>query len=86
MVAVRILNERKGRPIPVVHGAVTTGSEWLFLQLDGASISARVSWTMRGESSVISRRSARPRESGGEARTGQPPRGRPRDRDGPADA
>jgi hypothetical protein len=33
MVAVRILNERKGHPIPVVHGAVTTGAEWLFLQL-----------------------------------------------------
>ena len=33
MVAVRILNERKGHPIPVVRGSVTTGVEWLFLQL-----------------------------------------------------
>jgi hypothetical protein len=38
MVAVRILNERKGHPIPVVHGAVTTGSEWLFLQLQGNAV------------------------------------------------
>ncbi len=35
MVAARVLNERKGNPTPVVHGAVTTGSEWLFLRLDG---------------------------------------------------
>ncbi len=34
MVAVRLLNERKAHPLPVVHGAVTTGSEWLFLRLD----------------------------------------------------
>ncbi len=33
MIAVRIINERKGHPIPVVHGAVTTGVEWLFLRL-----------------------------------------------------
>jgi hypothetical protein len=38
MVAVRIVNEREGRPIPVVHGAVTTGVEWLFLQLDGPAV------------------------------------------------
>jgi hypothetical protein len=38
MVAVRILNERKGHPIPVVHGAVTTGAEWLFLQLEGHAV------------------------------------------------
>jgi hypothetical protein len=35
MVAVRIMNERKGTLTPVVHGAVTTGSEWLFLRLEG---------------------------------------------------
>jgi hypothetical protein len=34
MVAVRVLNEREGNPTPVVHGAATTGSEWLFLRLD----------------------------------------------------
>ena len=32
------LNERKGHPIPVVHGAVTTGAEWLFLQLEGNAV------------------------------------------------
>ena len=34
MVASRLLNERKGVVTPVIHGAVTTGSEWLFLRLD----------------------------------------------------
>ncbi|MHB1559671.1 MAG: hypothetical protein ACYC61_19665 [Isosphaeraceae bacterium] len=33
MVAVRVMNDRKGHPIPVVRGTVTTGAEWLFLQL-----------------------------------------------------
>jgi hypothetical protein len=35
MVAARLLNERKGHPVAVIHGSVTTGSEWLFLRLDG---------------------------------------------------
>ncbi len=38
MVAVRVLNERRGRPIAVVHGSVTTGAEWLFLQLAGNAV------------------------------------------------
>jgi hypothetical protein len=38
MVAVRVLNERKGHPIAVVHGSVTTGAEWLFLQLEGDAV------------------------------------------------
>ncbi len=38
MVAVRVLNERKGHPLTVVHGAVTTGAEWLFLQLEGHAV------------------------------------------------
>ncbi len=38
MVAVRELNERKGNPTPTVHGTVTTGSEWLFLRLDGHAV------------------------------------------------
>jgi hypothetical protein len=38
MVAMRVLNERKGHPIPVVHGSVTTGAEWLFLQLEGNAV------------------------------------------------
>ena len=38
MVAARVLNERKTGSAPVIHGAVTTGSEWLFLQLDGDTV------------------------------------------------
>jgi hypothetical protein len=38
MVAVQFLNDRKGTSTPVVHGAVTTGSEWLFLRLDGEEV------------------------------------------------
>jgi hypothetical protein len=38
MVAVRLLNERKGHPIAIVHGSVTTGAEWLFLQLQGNAV------------------------------------------------
>jgi hypothetical protein len=38
MVAVRILNDREGHAIPVVHGAVITGAEWLFLQLQGNAV------------------------------------------------
>jgi hypothetical protein len=38
MVAVHIPNERKGHPIPVVHGTVTTGPEWLVLRLEGDAV------------------------------------------------
>jgi len=38
MVAMHLLDEREGHPIPVVHGAVTTGAEWLFLQLVGDAV------------------------------------------------
>ncbi len=38
MIAVRILNERKGHPIPVVHGAVTTGAEWQLLRLEADAV------------------------------------------------
>ena len=38
MVAARVLNERETGVTPVIHGAVTTGSEWLFLRLDGDSV------------------------------------------------
>jgi hypothetical protein len=33
MVAARLFNEREGNDIPVMHGAVTTGNVWKFLQL-----------------------------------------------------
>jgi hypothetical protein len=38
MVAAWVLNERKGYSVPVVHGSVTTGAEWLFLRLDGDAV------------------------------------------------
>jgi hypothetical protein len=38
MVAVRVLNERKGHSVPVIHGSVTTGAEWLFLTLEGNAV------------------------------------------------
>jgi hypothetical protein len=35
MIAVRLFNERKGRHLPAVYGAVTTGNIWKFLKLAG---------------------------------------------------
>ncbi len=35
MVAAQIFNERKGRPIDPIYGAVTTGDLWRFLILEG---------------------------------------------------
>jgi hypothetical protein len=35
MVAAQIFNERKGRPIARIYGAVTTGDLWRFLVLEG---------------------------------------------------
>ena len=37
-VAARLLNDRKGHPEPTIHGAVTTGREWMFLRLDGSTV------------------------------------------------
>ena len=34
----RLFNERKGRPEPVIHGAVTTGTTWKFLRLEGRTV------------------------------------------------
>jgi hypothetical protein len=39
MVGARLFNQREGHPIPVVFGAVTSGSLWRFLQLEGAVVS-----------------------------------------------
>lgn len=33
MVAIRLFNQRKGRELPVVFGAVTTGTHWKFVKL-----------------------------------------------------
>ncbi|MFO0959817.1 MAG: hypothetical protein U0800_20675 [Isosphaeraceae bacterium] len=35
MVAARVFNERNGREIPAIYGAVTTGDQWRFLRLIG---------------------------------------------------
>lgn len=37
MIAARIFNEAAGRPQEAIYGAVTTGGEWRFLMLDGAT-------------------------------------------------
>ena len=39
MVAMSIFNEREGRPLPRVYGAVTTGHGWKFLKLEGDTVS-----------------------------------------------
>ena len=38
MVAVRLFNDRAGRPVPRVFGVVTTGSLWKFLALAGDEV------------------------------------------------
>lgn len=38
MVAAQIFNEREGNDIPVVSGAVTSGTNWKFLRLEGQVI------------------------------------------------
>jgi hypothetical protein len=38
MVAAKIYNEREGKPLPVIYGAVTTGQAWKFLRLQGDTV------------------------------------------------
>lgn len=38
MVAAQLLNDREGRPTPIIHGCVTTGTEWVFLQLKNQTV------------------------------------------------
>jgi hypothetical protein len=38
MMGARLFNERDGQAARVVHGAVTSGSNWRFLKLDGATL------------------------------------------------
>ncbi|MEZ4300342.1 MAG: hypothetical protein R3B70_35685 [Polyangiaceae bacterium] len=38
MVAAQIFNAERGRPSEPVYGAVTTGSNWSFLRLDGSHV------------------------------------------------
>lgn len=35
MIAARIFNQREGNPIDSIYGAVTTGTDWKFLKLEG---------------------------------------------------
>jgi hypothetical protein len=42
MVAAREFNTNSGASVPLVHGVVTTGSAWKFLQLSGANITLDV--------------------------------------------
>jgi hypothetical protein len=38
MVAAQIFNQREGKPIEVIYGAVTSGTNWRFLRLQGSTI------------------------------------------------
>jgi hypothetical protein len=38
MVAIQIFNEREGKPLPAVHGCVTSGNLWRFLRLAGKKL------------------------------------------------
>jgi hypothetical protein len=38
MVAIRLFNDREGKPLPAVYGCVTSGSVWRFLKLEGAKL------------------------------------------------
>jgi len=39
MVAAQTFNHREGRAVPLIYGAVTTGTNWKFLTLDGNTVS-----------------------------------------------
>lgn len=39
MVAAQIFNQREGKPIPTLYGAVTIGNEWQFMMLEGKHLS-----------------------------------------------
>jgi hypothetical protein len=43
MVAARLFNQREGNDIEVIHGVVTTGSNWKFLKLEGQTVSVDLS-------------------------------------------
>lgn len=38
MVAIGLFNEREGTTVPAVYGCVTSGSNWRFLRLEGATL------------------------------------------------
>ncbi|MEB3181964.1 MAG: hypothetical protein VKL59_23450 [Nostocaceae cyanobacterium] len=43
MVAARIFNERQENPIPIIHGVVTSGTNWRFLKLENQVVSIDLS-------------------------------------------
>jgi hypothetical protein len=38
MIAARIFNQKEGNPTDLLYGAVTTGTDWKFLKLQGQII------------------------------------------------
>jgi hypothetical protein len=38
MLAAHIFNERAGKPLPAIHGCVTSAYDWLFLRLEGDTL------------------------------------------------
>jgi hypothetical protein len=38
MIAAHRFNDREGNPMPVIHGVVTTGTTWRFLQLEASKV------------------------------------------------
>lgn len=38
MVAVRLFNEKEGRPLPAVYGCSTSGNNWRFMKLEGNTL------------------------------------------------
>jgi hypothetical protein len=54
MVAIQIFNEREGKPLPAVHGCVTSGSIWRFLRLMGKMLYIdRPEYYLRDEAKII---------------------------------
>jgi hypothetical protein len=37
LVAAQLFNQGKGHPVPMIYGAVTNGTNWRFLMLDGTT-------------------------------------------------
>jgi hypothetical protein len=54
MVAIQMFNEKDGRPVPAVYGAVTSGTNWRFLILEGNSLSIDLpEYTLRDLAKIL---------------------------------
>ena len=54
MVAIRLFNEREQSVVPVVHGCVTSGSNWRFLKLEGQILSIdRLEYHLRDLAKIL---------------------------------